>query len=154
MRSLVVAAGLEISRPEPAIGKDFYIGFPGPRETIKSPRILVSVRSWRTPVLGDDDCWHYNLTIANYNFLARSTDLRPFLFLAIVPAVRTDYSLAAHDGLLLRTAVYWLSFEDIVPLRSGTGTTRIVIIPRIQLLTVESLVALVEGNELELMGAR
>jgi len=148
VRAVVAAAGLEISRPEPAYGKDYYIGFPGPRQTIKTPKILVSVKSWAAPVLSADHCWHYPLKGANYNFLARSTDLRPYLFLAVVPADANDYSSASHTGLELRTAVYWLSFEGIAPDAGlADDSTRTVNIPHVQLITDATLIALIEGRD-------
>jgi hypothetical protein len=148
VRALVAAVGLEISRPEPAYGKDYYVGFPGPRETLRTPKILVSVKSWSTPTLGPDNCWHYPLRGSNYNFLARSTDLRPYLFLVTLPALPADYSEATHDQLVLRTAAYWYSFEGIA-FDPGLeeASTRTVLVPRVNLLNASTLLALVEGRE-------
>jgi hypothetical protein len=147
VRSLVVAAGLEISRPDPAYGKDFYIGFPGPRETLRSPRILVSVKSWRDPVLSAENQWKYNLRASNYNFLANSRDLRPYLFLAIVPPTVDLYSVATHDELMLRMAVYWHSFDDVEPVASGGSSTRLVEVSKENLLTADTLTSLVKGDD-------
>jgi len=116
-------------------------------ETIKSPRILVSVKSWRNPVLGADDAWHYKLKVSNHNFLANSSDLRPYLFLALVPPDITDYSEASHACLLLRQAVYWLSFEDTEPVHSAPENEKVVLVPRLHLLTADTLRALVVGDE-------
>lgn len=150
VRALAAAAGLEISRPEPAYGKDYYIGFPGPRQTIKTPKILVSVKSWSSPTLGDDECWHYPLAGSNYNFLARSTDLRPYFFLAIVPDMASEYSHATHVELALRTAVYWSAFDLVDPDPDlAANSSRTVLIPVSNLVTAATLVALVEGRDHE-----
>lgn len=148
VRALVAAVGLEVSRPDPAYGKDFYIGFPGPRETLRTPRILVSVKSWSASVLSADGYWHYALDGSNFNFLAQSTDLRPYLFLATVPSLPAEYSDASHDRLLLRTAVYWHSFASI---SADPGilanSTKTILVSRLNLLTAKTLFALVEGRE-------
>src|SRR4051812_18643888 len=78
VRAIIAASGLEPREVVGgAVGKDIYIGFPGPRETIKHPQILVSIKSWSSPTLGVDGSWKYPLKVSNYNFLARMQDMRP-----------------------------------------------------------------------------
>lgn len=152
VRSLVAAAGLEIMGPTPAYGKDIYIGFPGPKATLKSPRILVSIKSWRGAVPNGDDNWEYPHKITNFNYLARMAQVdpasRPHLFVVTTPTQTDQYSMATHQHLLLRQAAYWYSFEHETPdLEASDGSKKKVTIPRRQLLTVETLTALVEGRE-------
>ncbi|MEU8344914.1 DUF4365 domain-containing protein [Spirillospora sp. NPDC048832] len=150
--TLAVAAGLRLAKPIPDMdGVDLCI-WPdgvGARRGARAPAINVQVKSG-SAATETDTTWGYRLEVPHFNFLADgwATVYPTFLFLVIVPKEWREYATAEHDGLLLRNAAYWhcLAGEDpIVDAKAGAKTT--VHVPKSNLLTVDSLRALVEDPE-------
>jgi Domain of unknown function (DUF4365) len=148
IRALAAAAGLEVSRAEPdCTGIDFTIT--ATREIDGDfPAIKVQVKSWSAPVERASG-WRYDrLTQKRFNALAgRNRRFPRFLFLVIVPPDRTRYARADKDALHLSYAAYWVSLADRDKIQGAACSQKVPItIPRQNLLTAESLLALCEGT--------
>ena len=147
--ALACAAGLCSAKPFPDFdGVDWQIGHPGPRGTRRSPKIEVQVKTWSNPVEKDGH-WQYRLRAPHYNSLAGSNLQVPrFLALVIVPQRRADYARCDAESMRLSRAGYWLSLADREEIPEGDDPTRTVAVavPKRQLLTVETLSALVDGD--------
>jgi hypothetical protein len=150
--ALAVAAGLRLAKPTPDIdGIDFCM-WPdggGPHRGARASAVNVQVKSG-SAATETDATWGYRLEVPHFNFLADPwASIYPtFLFLVIVPKDWWEYATAEPDGLLLRHAAYWHSLADedpIVDAKSGAKTT--VHVPKANLLTVDSLRALVEDPQ-------
>ncbi|MGH3192459.1 MAG: DUF4365 domain-containing protein [Streptosporangiaceae bacterium] len=150
IRALAAAAGLQISKVEPdCTGIDFMI-----RATRQIdgdfPAVMVQVKSWSVPVERSGG-WRYDrLTQKRFNALAgRNRRFPTFLFLVIVPSETTLYASADEAALRLSRAAYWLSLADYEQIPDAACDRRVpVVVPRQNLLTVQTLVALCEGREL------
>ena len=148
VRLLSAAAGLNAKNWESDVGIDWTIATPGPRGTSRSPQIEVQVKSWSRPT-GSADRWHYPLRCSAYNHLAGpGYDIRHYLFLCIVPDDAPNYTSADANALVSRHAAYWLSLRDAAqdPDLSPESTKTVYVLKR-NLLTVETLIALVEQRE-------
>lgn len=150
--ALAMAAGLRQAKPLPDIdGIDLCL-WPdgtGTRRGARAPGINVQVKSG-SAATETDTTWGYRLDVPHFNLLAdaQATIYPMFLFLVIVPKDWREYATAGHDGLLLRNAAYWHSLADeeqITGAKEGAKTT--VHVPKANLLTVDSLRALVEDPE-------
>ncbi|MFA1541658.1 DUF4365 domain-containing protein [Actinomadura monticuli] len=150
--TLAVAAGLRLAKPIPDMDGVDLCMWPdgvGALRGARAPAINVQVKSG-SAATETDTTWGYRLEVPHFNFLADgwATIYPTFLFLVIVPKEWREYATAEHDGLLLRNAAYWhcLAGEDpIVDAKAGAKTT--VHVPKANLLTVDSLRALVEDPE-------
>ena len=147
--SIAAAAGLDVHWPRLGHRTDFGVFLPGPNGTSGSKQINLQVKSWSTGSLDVDNHFHYPLRVSAYNYLAGSNhDVRHYLVLCRVPPRAADYADAQHDRLRLQHAAYWLSLRDQVPDESlDPGSTKTVLVPATQLLTVVTLRALVEGED-------
>jgi hypothetical protein len=94
--------------------------------------------------------WRYSgLTEKRFNALAGPKRIPRFLFLVIVPPNVSDYAYSDDDFLQLKRAAYWVSLMDHERFVEPSCKRRVsVIVPRRNLLTVESLTALVEDPDL------
>jgi hypothetical protein len=149
IRALAAASGLEVYKAEPdCTGVDFEIS--ATREIDGDfPAIKVQVKSWSTPVERTSG-WRYDrLTQKRFNALAGGNRRFPrFLFLVIVPPDRTHYAYVDEDFLRLSHAAYWVSLADHERIQDADCNRRVpVMVPRHNLLTVDSLVALCEGAD-------
>ncbi|MFF4242674.1 DUF4365 domain-containing protein [Actinomadura geliboluensis] len=152
VRALAVAAGLRLAKPDLDIdGIDLCLWPDGAGllRGARAPAVNVQVKSSSAPT-ETDSTWGYRLDVPSYNFLSDTwaTVYPTFLFLVIVPKDWRQYAKAEPDGLLMRNAAYWhsLAAEDpIVDAKKGAKTT--VHVPKANLLTVDSLRALVEDPE-------
>jgi hypothetical protein len=149
VRALAAAAGLEVSEPKPdCTGIDFVLT--ATREIDGDfPSIKVQVKSWSTPVEHPNG-WRYDrLTQKRFNALAgRNRRFPRFLFLVIVPPDRTRYACAEDDALRLSHAAYWVSLADREQIQGPACSRTVpVVVPKQNLLTVESLVTLCEGTD-------
>lgn len=150
--ALAVAAGLRLAKPFPDVdGIDFCM-WPDGEGLLRGARasaINVQVKSG-SMATETDTTWGYRLEVPHFNFLADpwASALPTFLFLVIVPKDWRRYATAGPDGLLLRNAAYWRSLaneDQIVDAKASAKTT--VHVPKANLLTVDSLRALVEDPE-------
>lgn len=149
VNAIAAASGLEVSIPRLGHVLDFSIYRPGPRGTSGSRQINLQVKSWADGDVADDDHFHYQLEVSAYNRLAgEGHDVRHYLALCIVPGDARTYLNASHEKAVMLKAAYWLSLRDKTPdpsLKSNSKKT--VLVPREQLLTPETLAALVDANE-------
>ena len=68
----------------------------------------------------------------------------------IVPRDRTRYARAEDEALRLSHAAYWVSLADCEKIQGAACNRRVpIVVPKQNLLTVESLVALIEGKDLQ-----
>ncbi|WP_165966908.1 DUF4365 domain-containing protein [Actinomadura sp. 7K507] len=150
--ALAVAAGLRLAKPIPDVdGIDFCM-WPDGVGALRGARasgVNVQVKSGSVAT-ETDTTWGYRLEVPHFNFLADAlaTVYPTLLFLVIVPKDRREYATAEPDGLLLRNAAYWHSLANADPIanpKEGTKTT--VHVPKANLLTVDSLRALVEDPQ-------
>lgn len=111
------------------------------------PLIRVQVKSWSTPQ-GNDDAWRYRgLTEKQFNFLAGTRTVPTFLFLVMVPSDIRNYALADHQLLRLSHAAYWRSLADEPKIPDPSPDRKVTVtVPRQNLLTIESLIALCHGS--------
>jgi hypothetical protein len=150
--ALAVAAGLRLAKPIPDIdGIDLCL-WPdgvGSFRGARAPAVNVQVKSG-SAATETDTTWGYRLEVRHFNFLAdeMATIYPMFLFLVIVPRDWREYAAAEHDGLLLRNAVYWHSLADEDPILDAAGGAKTTVhVPKANLLTVDSLRALVEDPQ-------
>jgi hypothetical protein len=147
--AMASSAGLLISRPSLDIdGVDWLIGFPGQLGTVRSPKMEVQVKSWSVPE-GDEDAWAYRMRLRHYNALAGGGfEVRRYLVLVIVPADVAGYATCEHDAMRVSHAAYWTSLADrpVLPGGENDSKTVVVPVPRSNLLTPETLKALVAGD--------
>jgi len=147
--AMASSAGLLISRPSLDIdGVDWLIGFPGQLGIVRSPKIEVQVKSWSAPE-GDDSAWAYRMRLGHYNALAGGGfEIRRYLVLVIVPADVARYAICDHDAMRMSHAAYWTSLADrpVLSAAASDAKTVVVQVPRSNLLTPETLKALVAGD--------
>lgn len=149
VHALACAGGFTTSRMNlDHDGVDLQVACPGPRGTIRSPKIEFQIKSSsRTEVKGD--ALHHRLKAKHFNHLAGPGFQVPrFLALVIVPSDVGRYAICTEEVMRLSTAAYWLSLaeQDEVPSGPDERKTVAVRIPRRNLLTVESLSSLLTGD--------
>jgi hypothetical protein len=147
--AMACTAGLLTSRPILDVdGIDWLIGSPGPLGTARSPKIEVQVKTTTRPV-GGDGSWRFRLAIKHFNALAGpGFDLRRYLIMVTVPDEMSRLAVCDADCMKLQHAAYWVSLADREPLSQGQGmpATTTVRVPQRNLLTPQSLRALVAGD--------
>lgn len=152
--ALACAGGFTISKPNLDIdGIDWQIAHLGPRGTARSPKIELQVKTVSQPDLRDG-VFRYRLAIEHYNHLAGPGFQVPrFLAYVVVPSEADEYATCSHEHMLLRTGAYWLSLADqeVRPTGEGNPKSIVVEVPERNLLTVDTLGALLAGD---LEGAR
>jgi Domain of unknown function (DUF4365) len=146
---LAAAAGFGVAKPYPDLAAiDLHIV--GMDEVADDyPLAKVQVKSWSTPH-GDDLAWHYGrLNEKQFNALAGRQAVPAFLFLIVVPPDPQDFAQADTQRLQLSYAGYWISLADSQRIPDPSTKRRVTVtIPRVNLLTVESLTALCGGSTL------
>lgn len=147
--AMTSSAGLLVSRPLLDVdGVDWLIAFPGTLGHMRSPKIEVQVKTWSSPD-GDDVSWSYRMKVVHYNALAGlGFALRRYLLLITVPTLPSTYAICDHEEMRLGHAAYWMSLADRPVLSTGSDDSKTVVVPvpRANLLTPETLTALVAGN--------
>jgi hypothetical protein len=130
-------------------GIDLGVFRPGPNGTSGSRQINLQVKSWSTGALNPDDHFHYPLEVSAFNYLAGwGHDVRHYLVMCLVPADATRYADARHERLRLCQAAYWMSLRNQSPDPTlKEGSTKTVLVPRVNLLTPLTIGALVDGRE-------
>lgn len=147
--ALACASGFTTSKMNLDLdGVDWQIAQPGPRGTTRSPRIELQVKTKADPDFRDG-VFRCRLKVEHYNHLAGPGFQVPrFLAYVVVPPESSRYAICSHEHMLLGTAAYWLSLADqeIKPIGEGHPKTVVVEIPKRNLLTVETLGALLVGD--------
>jgi hypothetical protein len=145
---LASAAGLLASRPRLDVtGEDFTICHKGAHGGKRHPRIDVQVKSWkksRADASWYGNGWKYRMNVRQFNELADPQFTLPrFLFVVIVPDNATQYTMSEAGKLVLFHSAYWASFNHLSVVDPADQATIAVDIPATNLLTVDSLLALV-----------
>lgn len=147
--ALACAAGFTSSRMNLDIdGVDWQIAYPGPKGTMRSPKIEFQVKSSSSPKLGGD-IFQHRLKTTHFNHLAGSGFQLPrFLALVVVPKGASHYAICTNESMTLRTAAYWLSLKDQEQKPTGKGDLQSIVVevPRKNLLTTQSLESLLAGD--------
>jgi hypothetical protein len=146
--ALAAAASLTAEKANfDVTGIDFTFTYPGARGTRRYPAIQAQVKSWSIPA-GNARNWRYPIRVRHFNRLAGEFLLPRYLFLVIVPADAVDYAHADSDRLLLHHACYWASLRPHRLLPQGPGDPQQVTVdvPRDHLLTVDSLLKLMDSE--------
>jgi hypothetical protein len=152
VRVLANAAGLSATKPEPDTGEDWTIAAPGPRGTIKDPKIVTQVKSWSNErQTASGDSWSYPLPVRAYNnFAGSGFQLRRYIFLCVVPNDPSQYATSTIEELVLYRSAFWFHLRDHEPDESLPPlSTKTIHVPKRNLLTMETLAALVENRESE-----
>ena len=147
--SIAAAAGLDVQFPRLGKAVDLNVFWPGPNGTSGSKQVTLQVKTWSTGQLHSDNTFHYPLEVPAYNYLAGSGhDVRHYLVLCIVPSTPSDYADSSHERLHLRHAAYWHSLRNETPnLDLNSNSTKTIRVPKSQLLTADTLLELVAGDE-------
>ncbi|HEX5542357.1 MAG TPA: DUF4365 domain-containing protein [Micromonospora sp.] len=171
--AMASAAGLLASRPTIDVdGIDWLIAHPGPLGQLRSPKIEIQVKTWvlprarlvkptarkrpsasmaaASPVVRSDGAWSYRMAVPHFNQLAGpGFAIRRYLVLVIVPESPGQYALCGFEDMRLGHAAYWVSLADESPMSVGPGEpkTLTVSVPRGNLLTPQTLLALVRGDK-------
>lgn len=147
--SIAAAGGLDVALPRVAERIDLMVFRAGPNGTSGSRQINLQVKSWSTGTVNEDGHFHYPLKVPAFNYLASSDhDVRHYLVLCLVPRDPTLYADAQHDQLKLSNAAYWMSLRDHEPNPAlPADSSKTVLVPRSQLLTVDTMNALVDGSD-------
>ncbi|MFF7151110.1 DUF4365 domain-containing protein [Streptomyces griseoaurantiacus] len=156
IRMLAVAANIDASqRDRDRVGVDWQLGHPGRPGRRRYPVIEAQVKCTSSPEVYDDHL-AYDLKVKYYNQLAGSDYSVPrFLFVVLAPSDPFTWSHATSDRLLLRNAAYWVCLHDR-DLADGSGNgkgTRRVHVPRVNLLTVDSLHGLFSQQYQDMVGS-
>lgn len=149
VHALACAAGFTIARQHLDVdGVDWQIGAVGPLGSIRSPKIDVQVKS-SSRARDSDDHWSHRLRVSHFNALAGRDFMVPrFLTVVITPEEARQYVRVDADAMILSHAAYWLSLADqeLLPADDADPKTTTVRVPKRNLLTVETLTALVRGD--------
>jgi len=140
VRVLAAAAGYAVSKPDPDLfGVDLYIC--GTDEVGDDyPLLGIQVKSWSVPKARDGS-WHYRgLSEKQFNALAGTRRTIPrLLALVVVPSNVSGFTAADEDLLRLSHAAYWMSLRDKERIAEPSERKVPLMIPRRNLLTVETL---------------
>jgi hypothetical protein len=147
--SIAAAAGLDVQLPRLGRAIDLGVYSPGPNGTSSSRQITLQVKSWSTGRLSTDGHFHYPLEVPAFNYLAGNEhDVRHYLVLCVVPNNPVDYATASHQQLRLMQAAYWLSLRNEHPNANlNPDSTKTILVPQTQLLTTETMCALLNNRE-------
>jgi hypothetical protein len=147
--AMASSAGLLVSRPTLDVdGVDWLISHRGPLGSVRSPKIEVQVKTWSAPT-GSDQAWTYRLSVGHFNAIAGSGFIIPrYLLLVTVPTDSNEYAVCDVAHMRLGHAAYWLSLADraLLPTGDNDAKSTVVSVPRGNLLTPQTLMALVAGN--------
>ncbi len=149
IHALACAGGFTTARANLDIdGVDLQIASPGPRGTVRSPKIEVQVKSVSIPLMRDGGFLH-RLSTSHHNHLAGLGFQVPrFLAVVIVPDDTADYAVCTDEHMRLSTAAYWLSLTDqeCLPVGEGHPESVTVKVPLRNMLTVRSIRCLLDGD--------
>jgi hypothetical protein len=141
--ALAARAGMTVALREYDYGIDLTlneIGRRGGRLAETGFKLDIQAKSTTTANRTADQVF-YDLAVANYNDLRDPRAYTPrLLVVVLLPADEAAWLDHAEDRFVLRTSAYWLSLSG-APETTNTKTIRVAI-PRVNLLTVEALAAL------------
>lgn len=145
---LASAAGLLATRPRLDVtGEDFTICHKGAHGGRRHPKIDVQVKSWKKSKADeswDGNGWKYRMRVRQFNELVDTQFTLPrFLFVVIVPDDSAQYAMTEAGRLVLYHSAYWVSLSHMSVVDPAQQATIAVDIPPSNLLTVDSLRALV-----------
>lgn len=145
--ALACAAGFTVGRQHLDVhGVDWQIASAGPRGSIRDPRIEVQVKTWST---ADEtpSGWRGRLRTAHFNQLTGRFMVPRLLVVVIAPDDPADYVRIDPAAMIFSHAAYWLSLADEAPVDADERETLTVEVPHGNLLTVQTLTALVHGEQ-------
>lgn len=90
------------------------------------------------------DSLRFQLKAKNYNDLARRRQVPLLLAVMVLPELPADWLALGSDEMVLRKCVYWMSLIGEPETDQGS---KVVIIPKVNLLTVDSLRDLIQKSE-------
>jgi Domain of unknown function (DUF4365) len=149
VHALACAGGFTTARANLDVdGVDLQIASPGPRGTVRSPKIEMQVKSASSPSIRAGVLLH-RLTTLHHNQLAGPGFQVPrFLAVVIVPQDAGDYAVCTNEYMRLSTAAYWRSLadQDLRPVGEGHPESVTVEVPLRNLLTVQAIRCLLDGD--------
>lgn len=151
VRVLASAAGLTVAKEDlDTRGIDLTIGHKGKLGLRRHPNIDVQVKSWSQRIARErGGCWQYHLRTKHFNQLAGTDFMVPrFLVLVIVPDDWHDYAAHTPAVAQLKHAAYWTSLRDRAESELDPDGKVAVDVPVQNLLTVDSLHALMTSAAL------
>ncbi|WP_181970584.1 DUF4365 domain-containing protein [Kitasatospora xanthocidica] len=148
--ALACAAGLNPGKRVLDVdGVDIQICFPGKAGTKRYPLIEAQIKSCSNPTYVNDS-FSYPIPVKNYNDLigvvGEDLPSRRYLFLAHVPAEKTEYVESSVGSSQFRHAIYWVDLMEKDPIDPEKQAHKSVHVPKSNLLTVETLTGLVTGT--------
>ena len=106
--------------------------------------IQLKATSSRNNYTEDEEYIHYKLKTKNYNDLRRLASEDKYLALLILPEDENDWIDQKIEELIIRRIMYWVSLKGF-PLSNNNSTTTIKI-PKIQVLSKDSLLELIKNG--------
>jgi hypothetical protein len=145
---LASAAGLTVAKENPDTREiDFTIGYKGILGSRRHPNIGVQVKSWSRPVETHGH-WKYRMRAQHFNELVGTNFQYPrFLVLVIVPTDWRDYATHSRECAELRHAAYWVSLRDRPYSALAPDSKVPVDVPIANLLTMDTLHALMAPSD-------
>jgi hypothetical protein len=141
--AVAAAAGFQSYKPLPDVDKtDWVIAAPGPKGTVRSPKVEVQLKCTSRDVLRDDHLT-FSIDVETYDDLRDPSHMIPrILAVVIVPEDVREWLAHSEERLELRHCGYWASLREQPETDNSTSVT--VHIPRSQQFTVESLTEILE----------
>jgi Domain of unknown function (DUF4365) len=143
LQAVSATAGFQSYRPMPDIDKsDWVIAAPGPKQTVRSPKVEVQLKCTSRDVLNDDQLAFF-VDLETYDNLRDPAHMVPkILVVVIVPRIVNDWVRHSEENLQLHHCGYWLSIRGWPESENKSGET--VHISRSQQFTVEALLRMME----------
>ncbi len=143
LRAVAAVAGFQIYKPEPDIDKiDWGIAAPGPRKTVRSPKVEIQLKCTSREVLRVNHLAFF-VNLETYESLRDQSHMVPrILVVVVVPDDVTNWLVHCEDNLALHHCGYWYSLRDMPPSHNETGQT--IHIPRAQQFTVNASTGMME----------
>ncbi|HUY89247.1 MAG TPA: DUF4365 domain-containing protein [Pirellulales bacterium] len=141
--AVAAAAGFQSYKPLPDVDKtDWVIAAPGPKGTVRSPKVEVQLKCTSRDVLRDDHL-AFAVDIDTYENLRDPSHMVPkILKVVVVPEDVEDWLMHSEERLALHHCGYWASLRGL-PESDNTASVTIPI-PRRQQFTVEELAGILD----------
>ncbi len=143
LRAVAAAAGFQVYKPEPDVNKnDWGIAAPGPKKTVRSPKVEVQLKCTSRHVLLTDDL-AFAVDPETYENLRNPRHMVPrILVVVIVPDDTLGWLVHSEENLALHHCGYWYSLRGM-PMSDNKASVTLRI-PRDQQFTVEALTGMME----------
>ncbi len=143
LRAVAATAGFQVYKPEPDIDKsDWGIASPGPKRTVRSPKVEAQLKCTSRDVLHADHL-AFPIDIATYDNLRDPDHMVPrILVVVVVPDDVQNWLVHSEDNLALRHCGYWFSVRGLPPSDNNDSVT--LHIPRNQQFTADALTDILE----------